>query len=96
MTSFKAKILCGFVPHAHEVDPLGYNRARRQTSELGSIIEELLSESTSMKNSFSALENRNDILQSTLDSNRNLIYIAIGMSVLTVARARRRDLNAER
>jgi hypothetical protein len=38
-----------------------------------------------MKNTLSELENRNDILQSTLDSHRNIIYIALGVALLAVA-----------
>jgi len=64
-----------------------YSELDRQTSELGSLIEELLSESTSMKNTLSELENRNDIFQSTLDSYRNQIYIALGVAFLAVAGA---------
>jgi pimeloyl-ACP methyl ester carboxylesterase len=59
----------------------------RQTSELGNLIEEVQSESASMNNALSELENRNDILQSTLDSCRNLIYIALGVALLAVAGA---------
>ena len=59
----------------------------RRISELGSLIEELQSESVSMKNDLSELENLNDILQSTLDSNKNLIYIALGVALLAVAGA---------
>jgi dienelactone hydrolase len=59
----------------------------RQASELGNLIEELQSESASMKNTLSKLENRNNVLQSTLDSNTNLIYIALGLALLAVAGA---------
>jgi hypothetical protein len=59
----------------------------RQTSELGNLIEELQSESASKKNTLSELEKRNDILQSTLDSYRNLIYVALGAALLAVAGA---------
>ena len=56
----------------------------QRTGELESQIEELQSGSTGVQNSITGLENQTAVLQSALDSSRNLTYIALGVAFLAV------------
>jgi pimeloyl-ACP methyl ester carboxylesterase len=56
----------------------------QRTGELESQISELQSESTDMQNGVTELERHNTELQSTLDSHRNVTYVALGVSLLAV------------
>jgi dienelactone hydrolase len=56
----------------------------QQTSELENLVTELQSESTDMRNVVTELESQNMELQSSLDSTRNMTYIALGVALIAV------------